>query len=101
LIRGLAHITGGGLIGNVPRVLPDGLAARFNSQSWPVPPIFGLIQKRGNVDREEMYRVFNMGIGMVIICSSSDVDHFTKMLPEARVVGEVIKQQGKARVVID
>jgi phosphoribosylformylglycinamidine cyclo-ligase len=100
LIKGLAHITGGGLIGNVPRILPESLTAKFNSQSWSVPPIFGLIQKRGNVDRDEMYRVFNMGIGMVIICSNSNVDHFTKMLPEAKVIGEVIKQEGKARVVI-
>jgi phosphoribosylformylglycinamidine cyclo-ligase len=101
LVKGLAHITGGGLIGNVPRVLPEGLAARFNSQSWSVPPIFNLIQKRGNVDRDEMYHVFNMGIGMVIICSADNVDHLTKVLPEARVIGEVIKQTGKARVIID
>ena len=100
LIKGLAHITGGGLIGNVPRVLPDGLAANFNSQSWPVPPIFNLIQQRGSVDREEMYHVFNMGIGMVIICSKDNVDHFTKVLPEARVIGEVTKQKG-ARVIIE
>ena len=100
LVKGLAHITGGGLIGNVPRVLPDGLTARFDSRSWSVPPIFNLIQQRGNVDRDEMYRVFNMGIGMVIICLSSDVDHFTRSLPEAKVIGEVIKQQG-ARVIID
>jgi phosphoribosylformylglycinamidine cyclo-ligase len=101
LIKGLAHITGGGLIGNVPRVLPEGLAAKFNGQSWSVLPIFNLIQKRGNVDRDEMYRVFNMGIGMVIICSKGNVDHFTRMLPEARVIGEVIKQTGKAKVVIE
>jgi phosphoribosylformylglycinamidine cyclo-ligase len=100
LIKGLAHITGGGLIGNVPRVLPDGLTARFDSQTWSVLPIFKLIQERGNVDREEMYQVFNMGIGMVIICSSSNVDHFTRVLPEARVIGEVIKQGGEERVVI-
>jgi len=101
LIKGLAHITGGGLISNVPRVLPDGLTANFNSQTWSVPPIFELIQKRGNVDREEMYHVFNMGIGMAVICSPDKVDHFTKMLPEARVIGEVIKQKGEARVIID
>jgi len=101
LIKGLAHITGGGLIGNVPRVLPDGLTARFDTQAWSVPPIFNLIQQRGNVDREEMYRVFNMGIGMVVICSKDNVDHFTKMLPEARVIGEVIKQKKEERVIID
>jgi phosphoribosylformylglycinamidine cyclo-ligase len=101
LIKGMAHITGGGLIGNVPRVLPKGLAAEFRSQTWSVPPIFQLIQKRGNVDRDEMYRVFNMGIGMVIICSPENVDQLTKALPEAKVIGEVIKQTGKARVIIE
>jgi phosphoribosylformylglycinamidine cyclo-ligase len=100
MIKGLAHITGGGLIGNVPRVMPEGLAARFDSRSWSVPPIFELIQKRGNVDRDEMYHVFNMGIGMVVICFKGNVDHFIKMLPEAKVIGEVIKQSG-ARVVIE
>ena len=99
-VKGMAHITGGGLIDNVPRVLPKGLAARFNSKSWAVPPIFALIQKRGNVDRDEMFHVFNMGIGMVIICSSGDVGNITKALPEAKVIGEVVKQKG-ARVVIE
>ena len=101
VIKGMAHITGGGLIDNVPRVLPEGLAARFDSKSWVVPPIFKLIQKRGNIDRGEMFHVFNMGIGMVIICSPENVDHFTKALPEAKLIGEVIKQGGKARVVIE
>jgi len=100
VIKGLAHITGGGLMDNVPRVLPEGLAAKFDSQTWSVPPIFQLIQKRGNVDQDEMYHVFNMGIGMAVICSTSNVDHLTKALPEAKVIGEVIKQTGKARVVI-
>jgi phosphoribosylformylglycinamidine cyclo-ligase len=100
VIKGLAHITGGGLVDNVPRVLPEGLAAKFDSQTWSVPPIFQLIQKRGNVDRDEMYHVFNMGIGMAVICSSDNVDHLTKSLPEARVIGEVTKQTG-ARVVIN
>jgi phosphoribosylformylglycinamidine cyclo-ligase len=100
LIKGMAHITGGGLIDNVPRILPRGMAAKFDSRAWTVLPIFQLIQKRGNIDRSEMYHVFNMGIGMVIICSPDSVDHFTKALPEAKLIGEVIEQRGKARVVI-
>ena len=100
IIKGMAHITGGGLIGNVPRILPQGVAARFHSRAWTIPPIFQLIQQRGNVDRDEMYRVFNMGIGMVVICSPDNVDQLTKALPDAKVVGEVVKQGRKAKVVI-
>jgi len=100
VIKGMAHITGGGLVDNVPRVLPKGLAAKFNSRAWVVPPIFQLIQKQGNIDRDEMFHVFNMGIGMVVICSPDNVDHFTKALPEAKLIGEVVKQAGKARVII-
>ena len=101
LIKGIAHITGGGLISNVPRVLPQGMAAQFQSQAWTISPIFHLIQQRGNVDPQEMYRVFNMGIGMVVICSSQDVNHFKGQLPEAKIIGEVVKQMGKVRVVIN
>ena len=101
MVKGMAHITGGGLIDNVPRVLPQGLAAQFHSQSWTVPPLFHLIQQGGNVDRQEMYRVFNMGIGMVVICSQDDASRLTGQLPEARVIGEVVEQGRKARVVID
>ena len=100
-IRGMAHITGGGFIDNVPRVIPEGLAVRFDSSKWEVPPVFPLMQRMGNVDRDEMYQVFNMGIGMVVICSSEDVSHFTAGLPEIKVIGEVVKQSGNARVVID
>jgi len=100
-IKGMAHITGGGLTDNVPRVLPQGLAAKFDSKAWAAPPIFQLIQQRGNVDRDEMYHVFNMGIGMVVICSPENVDQVTKALPEAKVIGEVVKQAGKARVIIN
>jgi len=100
VIKGMAHITGGGLIDNVPRVLPQGVAAQFQSQAWTVPPIFQLIQQRGNVDQNEMYRVFNMGIGMVVICSPDNVDQLTGQLPEAKVIGEVVEQVGKARVII-
>jgi len=101
VIKGMAHITGGGLIDNVPRVLPEGLAAKFDSQAWSVPPIFNLIQQKGNVDQDEMYHVFNMGIGMVVICSPDNVNQVTKALPEAKLIGGVTKQTGKARVVIE
>ena len=100
-IKGMAHITGGGLIENVPRVLPLGMAAHFDSRTWTVPPIFGLIQQRGNVDRDEMYRVFNMGIGMVVVCSPEDAGQVTGALPEAKIVGEVVKQSGEARTIIE
>ncbi|MDD4875731.1 MAG: phosphoribosylformylglycinamidine cyclo-ligase [Dehalococcoidales bacterium] len=100
-IKGMAHITGGGLPGNVPRVLPEGLTARFNGKQWIVPPIFQLIQKHGNVDRDEMYKVFNMGIGMAVICSPDDSERIKAALPEAIIIGKVVKQEGEARVVIN
>ncbi len=100
VIKGMAHITGGGLIENVPRTLPDGLAAQINSESWSIPPIFRLIQQKGNVDRQEMYRVFNMGIGMVVICSPENTDRLTEALPEAIIIGEVTRQHGEERVII-
>lgn len=73
-IKGLAHITGGGLIENIPRVLPEGLAAQIDADTFPKPEIFEFIQNIGLVDDEEMYRVFNMGIGMVIIASPEEAD---------------------------
>ena len=101
LIKGMAHITGGGLMDNVPRVLSQGVAAQFHRRAWIVPPIFQLIQQQGNVKQQEMYRVFNMGIGMTVICTPENVNQLAKALPEAKVIGEVVKQTGKARVVID
>ena len=100
LIKGMAHITGGGLTGNIPRVLPKGVVAKLHSGAWTVLPIFELIQQRGNVAQEEMYRVFNMGIGMVVICSPENADQLTKALTEAKVIGEIIKAEGKQRVII-
>ncbi len=100
-VKGMAHITGGGLEGNVPRVLPPGLAARFDTGSWIIPPIFELIQRQGNIDRAEMFRVFNMGIGMAVISAPDDCKKLTQVLPEAKVIGEVIEQVGKVRVVIN
>jgi len=99
-IKGMAHITGCGLVGNVPRILPQGVAAQFHSQAWTILPIFHLIQQRGNIDQSEMYRVFNMGIGMVVICSPRDADQLTQALPQSKIIGEVVKQRGEARVAI-
>ena len=101
LIKGMAHISGGGLLENVPRVLPAGLAARFRLGTWEVHPIFGLIEREGNVRREEMFRVFNMGLGMVLACDSWQVAEIQRAVPEARVVGEVIPQTGEWRVVLE
>lgn len=100
-IKGITHITGGGLTNNVPRVLPKGMAAYFDSRNWAVPPIFRLIQRCGNVDRDEMHRVFNMGIGMLVVCSPEDVRRITGAMPEAKVVGEVISQSGGKRIIIE
>jgi phosphoribosylformylglycinamidine cyclo-ligase len=71
-IRGLAHITGGGLLENVPRILPEKTAVEIRRGSWPVLPIFHLMQRMGNIDDAEMYRTFNMGIGMVLVCAPED-----------------------------
>jgi len=98
VVKGIAHITGGGIPGNLPRVLPDGLAAIIKKGSWQIPPIFPLIQKLGNIDEEEMYRVFNMGVGMILVCSSSDVEELTKKIPEARIIGEVVEQKETHRI---
>ena len=87
--------------GNVPRILPDGIAARFDSSKWEVPYIFRLIQEKGEVDTREMYHVFNMGIGMVAFCSPENVSKLTEQVPGARVIGDIIKQPGNSRVIIE
>ena len=87
---------------NVPRILPEGMTAQLRRQAWNIPPIFQLIKQQGNVDWNEMYRVFNMGIGMVLICPPGNVDRLVRALPEAKVIGEVVKQAGKkVRVIIN
>jgi phosphoribosylformylglycinamidine cyclo-ligase len=74
MIKGLAHITGGGLTDNIPRILPEATAVQIEKGSWPVLPIFTLMQQIGNVSESEMYRTFNMGAGMVIVCSPADAN---------------------------
>ena len=98
-IKALAHLTGGGFYENIPRVLPEGLDALINSQSWPVPPIFSLAQEKGNVSFEEMYRVFNMGIGMIAVIAEEDVLDFQEILGEETwVIGELIPGQKKVQI---
>ncbi len=99
-IKGMAHITGGGLVDNLPRILPPWLTAKLDRGSWEISPIFLLIQKKGNIDDNEMYRVFNMGVGMALISSPDDADHLLPSLPDARVIGEVVEGGGTERVVI-
>jgi phosphoribosylformylglycinamidine cyclo-ligase len=97
-IRALCHITGGGFAGNLPRVLPEGLGARVRKESWTVPPLFRLIAEGGAVAEDEMYRTFNMGIGMVVVVAPADhheVEHSLERRGEASVViGSVVKGAG-------
>jgi phosphoribosylformylglycinamidine cyclo-ligase len=91
-VKGLAHITGGGLIENVPRVLPRTLAARIERAAWPVPPLFGWLQRQGNIDDGELYRVFNCGIGMVAVVSPERAAGAIKVL---RAAGETVWRIGR------
>jgi len=94
-VKALAHITGGSFIDNVPRVLPQGLDAVIRLDSWPVPSLFHLIQERGGVSTEEMYRVFNMGVGMLAIVAPEEVRITQEALgEESWVVGELVEGQG-------
>ena len=95
LLSALAHLTGGAFLENIPRVLPEGCGVRIARNSWPVPPLFPLMQKLGNISEQEMYRVFNMGIGMVAIVRPEHVAEAQAGIPEETwVIGEVIEGEG-------
>jgi phosphoribosylformylglycinamidine cyclo-ligase len=100
-IKGAAHITGGGIPGNLPRILPQGRRAWISRRSWPVPPVFDLIQRIGRVSRDEMDRTFNNGLGMIFVVGKQQVDGVTSMLTKMRekhfVIGEIKK--GRREVV--
>jgi phosphoribosylformylglycinamidine cyclo-ligase len=100
-LHGIAHITGGGLTDNVPRILPDGLAARFERDAWRVPALFSLIQERGGVSDEDMFHTFNMGLGIVLVVGKEDVDAVAAQVRDARPVGRIIKQTDGPRVNIE
>ena len=97
VIKGLAHITGGGLIDNLPRVLPSNCDAIIETKSWRVPSIFQSLQKNGNVDAHEMYQVFNMGVGMVAIVAERNARSAMSIL-KAKRIGRIERGTGKVRL---
>ncbi len=103
-IKGIAHITGGGFIENIPRVLPENTGVEINKGSWPILPVFDVMQKLGEVEEMEMYRAFNMGIGMVIIVSSEEALKVNKKIKEFKdyklyEIGKVIKGERMVNLV--
>ena len=99
-VKALAHLTGGGFIENIPRVLPENLGAEIHLNSWDVSPLWKLIQKQGSISTEEMYRVFNMGIGMVAIVDRSIAADFQSSISEPTfVIGELI--EGERKVILN
>jgi phosphoribosylformylglycinamidine cyclo-ligase len=101
-IKGLAHITGGGLTDNIPRILPEGTAVEIDKGSWPILPIFTLMQEIGNVPESEMYRTFNMGVGMVVVCSEADAGaiktHFSENGERSYEIGRVVAGNREVRI---
>jgi len=101
-VKGIAHITGGGLVENVPRILPDGCGAEIQKGTWPGLPVFDVMQSIGNVDENEMYRAFNMGIGMTFIVSPDDIGAVTdalKNLTNVYEVGFVVNAENKVLLI--
>jgi phosphoribosylformylglycinamidine cyclo-ligase len=97
VIKGLAHITGGGLIDNLPRILPSNCDAVIETKSWRVPSIFQILQQNGNVDLREMYQVFNMGIGMAAVVAEQNADRVMSIL-RAKQIGRIERGNGKVRL---
>jgi phosphoribosylformylglycinamidine cyclo-ligase len=83
VVKGLAHVTGGGMTENLPRTLPEGCAAEIDLHAWSVPPLFGLLQERGRIARDEMFRAFNMGVGLIVVCGARDAERTIDMLARA------------------
>ncbi len=102
LIKGLAHITGGGLTDNIPRILPEGAAVEIDKGSWPVLPVFKVMQRIGNVSDAEMYRTFNMGVGMVIVTSAQNQSTVESHLQEQGMpsyqIGRIVKGQKEVSI---
>jgi phosphoribosylformylglycinamidine cyclo-ligase len=95
LVKGMAHITGGGITENLPRVLPPGCAAHVDRVAWEVPAIFQLLRSRGRIPDDEMFRAFNMGIGLIVVCAARDLDRAMSLLRDggesgAAVIGRIV-----------
>ncbi len=97
-VRAIAHVTGGGIPGNLPRVLPDGVGARLEKGRWPVPRIFSSIAEWGGVSEDEMYAVFNMGLGMLVVVGPGDEERALEAMGEGIIVGECTGEEGVALV---
>ena len=98
MIKGLAHITGGGFLENIPRILPNNVSVEITRGSWPEPPVFGLMQKLGNVPESEMFRTFNMGIGMVLVCSQADAEAIAHEIGHGYDIGKVVTGDRDVRI---
>ncbi|MDB2590410.1 phosphoribosylformylglycinamidine cyclo-ligase [Candidatus Thioglobus sp.] len=102
-VHAISHITGGGLIENIPRVLPDHLAAKLDSKSWVMPEIFQFLQDNGNIDIMEMYRVFNCGAGMVLVVpadqSEAVIQHMNEQGEKAWLIGEIVANEGNQVII--
>jgi len=103
-VKGLAHVTGGGLTGNVPRILPGRLAARIERSTWTLPPLFRWLQERGNIADEELFRVFNCGIGMVAVVRPGDSARALRLLKSAGVpswrIGSIVRRAKRGPQVV-
>ena len=98
-IKGLAHITGGGLIENIPRILPTGVSVEIERGTWPELPVFGVMRRLGNVTEAEMFRTFNMGIGMVVVCEESEKETISSHLKSSYQIGRIVDGAGTVSIV--
>lgn len=98
VIKGLVHITGGGFLENIPRILPEGVSVEINRGTWPELPIFGLMQRLGNVEEKEMFRTFNMGVGMIVVCSGDDKAVVVNQLKDSYEIGVITDGLGTVKL---
>jgi phosphoribosylformylglycinamidine cyclo-ligase len=101
LVKGMAHITGGGIPGNLSRILPEGMSAQVEPDSWAIPPLFSFLQRGGDVPRDEMYRAFNMGIGLILACAPDRADLAMGILNDQgespKLIGDIVAGDGSVR----